>query len=54
MRITGCAALLAALLCAGCATTQYRPVVDSGVTKGNYEDDVVDLRVRLSHVFAQT
>jgi len=42
MRIVGYAALLAALLCAGCATTQYRPVVDSGVSKGNYEDDVAD------------
>jgi len=42
MRIVGYAALLAALLCAGCATTQFRPVVDSGVSKGNYEDDVAD------------
>jgi len=38
----GYVALLATLLCAGCATTQYRPVVDSGVRKGNYEDDVAD------------
>ena len=36
------AALLAALLCAGCATNQYRPLVDSGVSRGNYEDDVAD------------
>lgn len=33
---------LCALLLAGCATTQYRPVVDSGVRRGNYEDDVAD------------
>lgn len=31
-----------ALACAGCAQTQYRPVVDSGVSRGNYEDDVMD------------
>jgi uncharacterized protein YcfJ len=37
------AIVLAGLLAAsGCATTQYRPVVDSGVSKGNYEDDVAD------------
>lgn len=30
------------LMCAGCAQTQYRPVVDSGVSRGNYEDDVLD------------
>ena len=35
-------AVLAALLCAGCATSQYRPMVDSGVSRGNYEDDVAD------------
>lgn len=35
-------AMLAALLCSGCATTQYRPLVDSGVSRGNYEDDVAD------------
>lgn len=35
--------LLLALLCASCATTaQYRPLVDSGVSKGNYEDDLAD------------
>ncbi len=34
--------LAAAVLCSGCATTQYRPVVDSGVSRGNYEDDVAD------------
>ncbi|MEZ5461737.1 hypothetical protein [Dokdonella sp.] len=31
-----------ALLCAGCAQTPYRPIVDSGVSRGNYEDDVMD------------
>jgi uncharacterized protein YcfJ len=35
-------ACLTAALLAGCATTQYRPVVDSGVSRGNYEDDVTD------------
>lgn len=35
-------ALLAACLCAGCATNQYRPLVDSGVSRGNYEDDAAD------------
>ncbi len=35
-------ALCATLLCAGCATSQYRPLVDSGVSRGNYEDDVAD------------
>ena len=30
------------LAVSGCATTQHRPVVDSGVSKGNYEDDVAD------------
>jgi uncharacterized protein YcfJ len=35
-------AMLATLMCAGCATTQYRPLVDSGVSRGNYEDDVAD------------
>ncbi len=42
MKIGRCAAMLATLLCAGCATTQYRPVADSGISKGNYEDDVAD------------
>jgi len=40
MRIALLAASLA--ICAGCATTQYRPIVDSGMSRGNYEDDVVD------------
>ncbi|MGB0133218.1 hypothetical protein [Dokdonella sp.] len=31
-----------ALICAGCAQTQYRPIVDSGISRGNYEDDVMD------------
>lgn len=34
--------LLAALLGAGCAAQSYRPVVDTGVSRGNYEDDVFD------------
>lgn len=34
--------LMAALLVAGCATHTYRPVVDTGVSRGNYEDDVYD------------
>ena len=29
-------------VCAGCATTQYRPIVDSGVSQGTYEADVLD------------
>jgi uncharacterized protein YcfJ len=37
-------ALLAALLCSGCATTQHRPLVDSGVSRGSYEEDVDDCR----------
>ncbi len=36
------ASVVAALLCAGCATTQYRPLVDSGVSRGSYEEDVAD------------
>lgn len=36
-----CIALVAGLL-AGCAAQQYRPVVDSGVSRGNYEDDLAD------------
>src|SRR6185312_1657042 len=37
-------AVLAALLTCvgGCATTQYRPLVDSGISKGSYEADVED------------
>lgn len=34
--------LLVALCCAGCAAQTYRPVVDTGVSRGNYEDDVYD------------
>ena len=34
--------LLASLLLGGCATEQYRPVVDSGVSRGNYDADVDD------------
>jgi len=32
----------AAALSAGCATTEYRPEVDTGVSLGNYEADVYD------------
>lgn len=35
-------ALSAALLLGGCAAQSYRPVVDTGVSHGNYEDDVFD------------
>jgi len=42
MRNAWIGAALVVALCAGCATTQYRPVVDSGVSRGNYEDDVAD------------
>jgi uncharacterized protein YcfJ len=43
MRALSIAAFLAvAVSCVGCATTQYRPLVDSGVSKGNYEEDVAD------------
>jgi uncharacterized protein YcfJ len=31
---------LAIAVLSGCAATEYRPVVDSGVSRGNYEDDV--------------
>lgn len=31
-----------ALMCAGCVQSQYRPVVDTGVSRGNYEEDVLD------------
>jgi uncharacterized protein YcfJ len=34
--------LLVALSCVGCAAQTYRPVVDTGVSRGNYEDDVYD------------
>src|SRR5690606_8267341 len=35
-------ATLCALLCAGCAASSHRPVVDTGTPRGNYEDDVYD------------
>jgi uncharacterized protein YcfJ len=38
VRIFGIA--LAFALLSGCATTQYRPIVDSGVSRGSYEADV--------------
>ncbi len=34
--------VLALLMLTGCVTTNYRPVVDTGEVKGNYEDDVAD------------
>ncbi len=34
--------VVAACFLGGCATQQYRPLVDSGVSRGNYEDDVAD------------
>ncbi len=40
--INACAIVCVAVFSAGCATTQYRPMVDSGVSRGNYEDDVAD------------
>jgi uncharacterized protein YcfJ len=42
MKPIAASAILATLLSAGCATTQYRPVVDSGVSRGSYEADVAD------------
>ena len=40
--ISACAIVCVALLSASCATSTYRPMVDSGVSRGNYEDDVAD------------
>lgn len=31
-----------ALMLAGCAAQGYRPLVDSGVSRGNYDDDLAD------------
>ena len=42
MRVGIIAVTVALALLSGCATTQYRPLVDSGVSRGNYEDDVAD------------
>jgi outer membrane lipoprotein SlyB len=42
MRIPMVGAVLALALLSGCATTQYRPLVDSGVSRGDYDDDVAD------------
>lgn len=36
----GVTAALVAALATGCATTAYRPVVDHGVSTGNYETDL--------------
>ena len=30
------------LLCTGCAPVTYRPIVDSGVSRGSYEADLDD------------
>lgn len=32
------------LVCAGCMPANYRPVVDSGVSRGDYEADLADCR----------
>lgn len=42
MKPIAASTILAALLSAGCTTAQYRPVVDSGVSRGSYEEDVAD------------
>jgi hypothetical protein len=33
---------LCVLLCAGCASVTYRPIVDSGVSRGSYEADLAE------------
>ncbi len=47
IRIAGIALVFAML--SGCATTQYRPLVDSSVSRGSYDDDVADCQ----HLAAQ-
>lgn len=42
MRVRTVGIFIALVLLSGCATTEYRPIVDSGVSRGNYEDDVAD------------
>ncbi|MEO7326810.1 MAG: hypothetical protein ABIW82_18460 [Dokdonella sp.] len=42
MKIATVLLLAVVMTCSGCATTQYRPLVDRGVSRGNYEDDVTD------------
>jgi outer membrane lipoprotein SlyB len=42
MRIRMVATALALTVLSGCATTQYRPLVDSGVSRGDYDDDVAE------------
>lgn len=42
MRIPMVGAVLALALLSGCETTQYRPLVDSGVSRGDYDEDVAD------------
>jgi len=34
--------ILLLLLCTGCAPVTYRPIVDSGVSRGDYEADLAD------------
>lgn len=40
--------LTLAFLPGGCATQAWRPLVDSGVSRGNYEDDLADCRALAS------
>ena len=42
MKALSIAALGAASLLSGCAVEQYRPLVDSGVSRGSYEADLAD------------
>ena len=42
MKALSIAALGAASLLSGCAVEQYRPLVDSGVSRGSYEADIAD------------
>ena len=34
--------IIVLVLCAGCAPVNYRPVVDSGISRGSYEADLAD------------
>ena len=42
MKALSIAALGAASLLSGCAVEQYRPLVDSGMSRGSYEADLAD------------
>jgi hypothetical protein len=42
-------AIAATLLLSGCAVEQYRPVVDSGVSQGDYEADLSDCQQLAAH-----